>query len=313
MRSPLFRVVLLAAAVAAASGCTPMQTKALLEHKEQLALPQTAMNESVPFIPQEELYCGPAATAMALNATGLSIDQDMAADLVFTPGREGTRRSDVVAAVRRYGRFGVPVADLRDLLYEVSAGNPVIVFQNLGLDLVPRWHFAVAVGYDLGESESLILHSGTRRAHRVSFATFERTWARGDYWALAVTAPDILPHTADTYEALVAAAGIARSGDPASAVAGFHSVAERWPGSFEAHMGLGNALYAADRLADAEQAFRTAATLRPGAPEPWNNLAYALLRQARDDEARAAARMAVKLAPREERFRETLREISLAS
>lgn len=311
-RSVLLRVLPLAAVLVAAGGCAPQQTAALLEHRAHLAVPQAAMNDTVPFIPQEELYCGPAATAMALNATGLALDQDEVASFVYTPGRAGTLRADVVSAVRRWGRFGIPVSDVTDLIAEVAAGNPVIVFQNLGLGIAPQWHFAVAIGYDLDSAE-MILHSGTLRAHRVAFGTFERSWARGDYWALVVTDPDRLPETARTADALRAAAGIARSGDAEPAVAAFRTVTQRWPESFEAHMGLGNALYDAERPADAERAFRAAAELRPEAPEPWNNLAYALLRQARAGEARDAARKAVSLAPLDERFRDTLREISLGS
>jgi tetratricopeptide (TPR) repeat protein len=304
---------LVAILAVASGGCAPQQTAALLENRTHLAVPRTAMNDTIPFIPQDELYCGPAATAMALNATGLALDQQEVAKLVYTPGRAGTLRADVIAAVRRWGRFGVPVSNLADLMAEVAAGNPVIVFQNLGLAFVPQWHFAVAVGYDLDNAE-MILHSGTLPVHRVALGTFERSWARGDYWALAVSAPEKLPQTARAAGALQAAAGIARSGEAEdSAVAAFRTVAHRWPESFEAHMGLGNALYGANRAADAERAFRTAATLRPEAPEPWNNLAYALLRQARGAEARAAARKAVQLAPLDERFRDTLREISMKS
>ena len=68
---------------------------------------------------------------------------------VYTPGREGTLASDMIAAARRNGRVAVPVTSLPALLAELAAGNPVIVFQNLGLGFVPRWHYAVAFGYDL--------------------------------------------------------------------------------------------------------------------------------------------------------------------
>jgi tetratricopeptide (TPR) repeat protein len=307
-----FRLLTLAAVLAAASGCaTPMQTRALLDNRAASGLPATAANEGVPFIPQQDLYCGPAATAMALNASGLSLSQEEVAARVYTPGREGTRRDDVVAALRRWGRFATPVPTLDGVLREVAHGNPVIVFQNLALDIAPQWHFAVAIGYDM-DAQEMILHSGTRRAHRVSFSTFERTWARGGYWALAVTPPGRLPRTADEGEALVAAAGISRAGNADDAMTAFRTVVRRWPDSFGGQMGLGNAYYAADRVQEAERAFRAAAALRGNAPEPWNNLAYALHRQGRDSDARAAARRAVERAPHDDRYRQTLKEISLA-
>ena len=86
----------------------------------------------------------------------------------------------------------MPVDNLADLLAELDAGHPVLVFQNLALDWSPQWHFAVAVGYDL-DSGDLILRSGTERRRVTRLSTFEFTWRRGDYWALVVLPPDRLP------------------------------------------------------------------------------------------------------------------------
>ena len=66
-----------------------------------------------------------------------------------------------------------PLRDsLADLLREVAHGNPVIVFQNLGTRWLPRWHFAVVVGYDL-QASKVILRSGTTERWRTTLATFE--------------------------------------------------------------------------------------------------------------------------------------------
>ena len=56
------------------SGCAIIlpQTSALKEHRPA-ELPARAELTEVPFFPQEEYQCGPAALAMALNAAGLSV------------------------------------------------------------------------------------------------------------------------------------------------------------------------------------------------------------------------------------------------
>ena len=138
-------------------GCATPETDRLLD--DPTGLPPRAEVAGVPFFPQEQYYCGPAALATVLSWSGLSVTQDEVAAQVYTPGREGTLRSDVVAAARRNGRLAVPVDRLADLTAELAAGRPVVVFQNLGLGWFPVWHYAVVVGYDLSAGD-LVLRSG---------------------------------------------------------------------------------------------------------------------------------------------------------
>lgn len=274
-------------------------------------LPARAAVEDVPFFAQERYYCGPAAVAMTLAWTGLPVTQEDLVPQVYTPGREGTLQPDVVSALRRNGRMAVPVDSLPDMLQEIAAGRPVLVFQNLGLGWLPQWHFAVAIGYDL-ESEELILHTGTSEARPVALATFERTWARGGHWALVVLKPDQLPVAGDRIEILRAAAGLERVGRLREAETAYRTIAGRWPQSFAAHLGLGNTRYALDDFAGAEAAYRDAIAAQPDESAPaWNNLAYVLAKLGRLDAAVAAAERAVELGGADDpNYRATLAEIS---
>ena len=292
------------------SGCTTArQTKDLLE--EPGGLPPRAMVDNVPFFPQEKYYCGPAATAMTLAWSGLAVTQEDMADQVYTPGREGTLQPDVVAAMRRNGRLAVPVDTMRELLGEIAAGRPVLVFQNLGLEIYPQWHFAVAIGYDL-DAGTLIMHTGTRDNRPVALSTFEHTWRRGGYWALVVLKPGELPAAAEELEVVRAAAGLERVSRHADAAVAYQAILGRWPRSFPAWMGLGNARYALADPAGAEQAWRGAAAADPPNSAPaWNNLAYALQALGRRGEAIEAARTAVELGGADDpNYRATLEEIS---
>ena len=173
------------------SGCATPQLDSL-QRSERQGLPERAEVPAVPFFAQDDFYCGPAALAMTLAWSGLQVTDDQIAPLIYTPGREGTLQSDVITGARRYGRLAVPVRDLRSLLGEIAAGTPVLVLQNLALDWYPQWHYAVAIGYDL-DASTLTLNSGTHEELVVPLATFERTWARGDYWALVITPPTACP------------------------------------------------------------------------------------------------------------------------
>ncbi len=288
-------------------GCSGPQTMALLEAPG--ALPVRAEIVGVPFFPQKRYYCGPAALAMALAWTGLPVTMEDMVPQVYTPGKEGTLATDIVSAARRNGRLAVRLVGLEEILGEIAAGHPVLVFQNLSLDILPQWHFAVAVGYDL-ERRTIALRSGRDRRRVTALDTFEHTWARTGYWAVVVLPAATLPATAAERPVLRAAAGLERAGQHQAAATAYRRIAERWPHSLPAQIGFGNARYATGDLDDAEQAFRRATQRHPGAAAAWNNLAHVLGRDGRQSEAVAAARRAVRLAGAESGpYVKTLREL----
>ncbi len=271
--------VMLLAGCASSSGPAPGLDPAVA------ALPAAATIEDVPFFAQEELYCGPAALAMALAWSGLDVTQADTAPLVYTPGRRGTLASDLVAGARRMGRLAVPVTTMEALLSEVASGHPVIVFQNLGLAWLPQWHFAVVTGYDLF-NDRLTLHSGTTPDLVLDRELFERTWARADDWGLVVLPPDRLPASGDERDVLEAAVALERAGQPAAASKAYRAALDRWPESLPGWIGLGNTAYAMGDLARSEAAFEAATRLFPDAAAGWQNLA--VVRESRGDLAGAA-------------------------
>lgn len=288
--------------------CATPQTSRILA--EGGHLPQQAEVAGVPFYPQKRYYCGPAALAMVMTWSGEPVTQDELVPQVYTPSRQGTLRNDMLAAARRRGRLAVQVSDLRSLLAELAAGNPVVVFQNLALDWFPQWHYAVAYGYDLQKRE-IVLRSGTEARRVTDLYAFERTWERGDYWGLVVLPPERLPATADERSVLDAAAGLERTEHLREAASAYMAILSRWRESFPAWMGLGNTLYAQKDFSGAAGAFREATRRRPKAPAAWNNLAYALAAQGQHDEAQRAAEEAVRLAPESTQiYRDTLQDIS---
>lgn len=264
----------------------------------------------MPFFPQETHQCGPASLATILTAAGRPVTPEALTPRVYLPERQGSLQVEMLAATRREGLLAYPLApSLTDLMSEVANGTPVVVLQNLGLSVLPLWHYAVVVGYDL-ESEEIILRSGLTQREVMPLATFERTWARGGRWAMLALPPGRLPASAreDTY--VRAALALEAAGQTAAAHEAYLSALSRWPRNLLARMGLGNTAAALGAWQEAEAAFRQATQDHPQEWAPHNNLAFALAQQKRWKEALQAAQRAVALAGDAPEARRTLDEIT---
>lgn len=256
------------------------------------------MVADVPFFAQEQYQCGPAALAMALRFSGAAADPQSLVDQVYLPARQGSLQPEMLATSRRADRL--PYAHpprLDALLTALDNGLPVLVLLNQGLDSLPRWHYAVLIGYDLGEG-TITLHSGVTEKMLRPLALFEQSWRRGGYWALSLLDPTRPPSTAlDLQRYLQAALDLSRGGRQKAAEQALASARQSWPGSPLPWMIEGNNHYAAARYRPAEQAFRHALELDPGLIAAWNNLAYAFAGQECAFAARAALRCGLHLSP----------------
>ncbi len=249
----------------------------------------------VPFFPQEAYQCGPAALATVLNWSGVAVTPEALTPQIYLPARKGALALELIAAARRHGRVPYVLRpELEALLAEVAAGHPVLVLQNLGFGWLPRWHYAVVIGFDL-KHEEVVLRSGALARRVTPLAVFERTWRRSDYWAMVALPPARLPRTAEELPYLKAVAALEHVGRHAEAALAYAAALTRWPSSRAARMGLGNARYALGDLASAEAAFRRLLQDHPNYAPAWNNLAQVLADQGQLAEAEAAARRALAL------------------
>jgi tetratricopeptide (TPR) repeat protein len=292
------------------SGCAVLQRG---DWPQGLAdIPAQREIASVPFFPQDEYQCGPAALAMVLAWSGLAVEPADLTEKVYTASLKGSLQPAMIAGARRSGRLAYVISETESLIREVAAGHPVIVLQNLGLSWIPVWHYAVAVGYDTPGNE-IMLRSGLNARQRLSMPVFQNTWARAEDWGLLVLNPDELPATAVEGKFVEAVIGLEKTKQPAAAVDAYRAALSRWPHNLAAMMGLGNSYYALGDLKNSEAAFRRAVALHSDSGAAWNNLADVLLRQGLKSEALDAARKAIALGgPGEEAFRKTLEEIQAA-
>lgn len=276
-------------------------------------LPPRAELAATPFYPDERHFCGPAALATSLAAAGFPVRFEALVDQVFLPGRDGTLQVEMLAGARRQGAVATLIpGNLEALLREIAAGNPVVVLQNNGLSWAPKWHYAVAVGYDL-EAGYLLLRSGPVKREEFNLRTFEHTWGRSQHWAFVSLRPGRLPATASEAEATRALVAFERSASPADAAAAYRAGLERWPANTTLAMGLGNALYASGDKLGAEAVFRQVAEDQDLAAA-HNNRARVLLELGHPAEARRAVDRGLAVAgPLRPTLLETLEAIEQAA
>ena len=258
-------------------------------------LPARAELTQVPFHAQADFLCGPAALAMAFNAAGVPGSVESLTPLVYLPGRQGSLQAEMLGATRRSGLVAYPLApELESVLREVAAGTPVVVLLNFAFRLMPIWHYAVVVGYDL-ERGRIVLRTGPIEREEMRFGFFEFLWQDGGHWSMLALPPGRLPATAREPDFAAAVAATERIGRPREARESYRALLARWPASLAGLFGLGNVEYALGDAAAAEKAFRRATEAHPQSAPAFNNLAYTLAVLGRLAEAESTARAAVAL------------------
>jgi len=264
---------------------------------------------SVPFHPQKQYQCGPAALASALESSGCEVSPEEISSEVYTPNLEGSLQSLLLSAVRSRNRLPYLIDTFEALIRETAAGHPVVVLQNLSLGFYPIWHYAVVIGYDR-DRRLIILRSGEVPRMEKGWGIFQKTWARAENWGLAVFPLDELPASADEASYLEAATAFEDIGKWSNAAVAYRTALTRWPSSFRAYMGLGNSFYMMDELEQANTAFRKATVLCPACGDAFNNLAQVQADQGQPGKATESVLEAIRLGgPNRSIYLETLEEI----
>jgi hypothetical protein len=271
------------------SGCTVVfpQT-AELRDRWPADLPLKTELTDVPFFPQTEYQCGPAALATTLAHLSVPVTADDLAPQLYIPARKGTLQIEMLAAPRRYGIVSYKLEPrIAEVLREIAAGNPVIVLKQYShWPILKLWHYAVAVGYN-GESGTMYFRSGENERLTLPIGMFEFLWKDGAQWAMVATPPGRIPATADRARFFDSIVALERAKQPKAAAATYQAFLERWPGDLGASIGLANAHYALGDLEGAETALRAAVERHPDSPVVLNNLAHVLSERGRSEEALA--------------------------
>ena len=264
--------------------------------------------QQVPFYPQELYQCGPAALATILSHQGYEVAPKDLVEQVYLPEQEGSLPLEMVSTGRSFGLLAYRLEpELNHLLLQVEAGYPVLVFQNLGLESLPQWHFAVIVGFDLVRNE-LILRSATYREHRVDVKTFINTWERANRWAYVFLKPGTLPAVPDLKTYLEASLDLVDVGLTVSAQRALESGVKHWPMSDELRLTLSNTYFQSGLFEDASDTLLNSPSLSH-AGQIWNNVAYIQLARQCHSSAFQAVQCAITLSPDDENIQHSLQEI----
>lgn len=276
-------------------GCAGTPHSDRLQADPPADLPSNVELTRVPFHPQEAYQCGPASLAMLANWQAIDITPQALTPKLYIPGKQGSLQIELQSNTRQLGLVPyVLKPSLEDLLREVAAGNPVLVFQNLALDWYPRWHYAVLIGYDLAQ-DAIILRSGTDERRINTFAQFERTWQRADRWAMLALQPGQLPATVEYWRYLHALNAMEQVNRHAQAAAGYRAGLQQWPDDARLLMGLGNSQYAQGKTEAAITSLQQLLRAHPDYAPAHNNLAHLYLQSGRLARAEQHARRAVTL------------------
>lgn len=218
-----------------------------------------------PFFPQDAYQCGPAALATLLGASGVEVAPKALVSEVYIPARKGSLQAEMLGAARKRGRVPVQLPTgpgaFEALAEALRADQPVLVMQNIGLKMLPAWHYAVVVGVDTS-SQNVTLRSGTEPRLRTPFKAFAKSWAASDTWGVTLHPPDAPPPWAALEDWMQTVAVWSRTAPAAAAVAA-EAATRRWPDHPAPWLAAGNARYADEDVAGAVQAFRHAQALRP--------------------------------------------------
>jgi hypothetical protein len=259
--------------ISSMSACTVISIADYVVPKEPQNLP-TDVVLKVPFYTQTDNFCGPAALAMVAAYHGIQTDIDELSKKVYTPKKGGSLQIEMQAAARSLGLVAFPTQlDLASLSLEIDSGHPVIILQNLSLNIYPVWHYSVVTGRDVNRLHFL-LHSGKHQYYRSPWHTLRNTWERSNYWAMVMLPAGQLPSSISVNHALQAAVNLEQIGQYRLAQHTYQAIHQRWPDNFAALAGVANThMYLEEPLA-ASRAYRQALQLNTQSAELLNNFAY---------------------------------------
>lgn len=260
-------------ATACFTSCSSKSIQTTELYNTQLSLTPNVENHA-PYISQEIGHCGPATLAMSIAATGSSYNMDEIIQQVYSPGAKGSLQENMISAARRQGFLAIPITGLQSLLKEIENKNVVIVFENLGINLIPQWHYALVTGYNL-KNKTLTMHSGPYQNQIMDMAEFELSWRLTNYWALLILPPGKTSVSADEITHLNAAAALEKLENLEAAKKSYLGILKVWPKSLIGHIGLGNVYYQQGDYRSTVKYLEAAQALYPHSMEVSNNLKVA--------------------------------------
>lgn len=142
--------------------------------------------KGVPFFPQNEYMCGPAALASVMGYWGEKAGMKDVAKEVYEEKLKGTLPLDLFLYAKEKGFDAVYYkGSLADLKEKIDAGTPLILFLNLGYEIYPVGHYIVVVGYS-ERSMAVMAHSATTEEDVFTYDDLLASWSKTGFSTLLV-------------------------------------------------------------------------------------------------------------------------------
>ncbi|GBD38608.1 hypothetical protein HRbin37_00859 [bacterium HR37] len=134
--------------------------------------------KNVPFIKQEDQFCGPAALESLLRFYGTPVDQREIAKEVYTPKLRGALITDMEYFARKMGyKTDIRNGSIDELVSFIDGGIPLIVLVDLGNAVISVPHYYVVYGYDR-KKRVFFIHTGNKGNQEIGFDKLDGEWKR---------------------------------------------------------------------------------------------------------------------------------------
>jgi len=139
----------------------------------------------VPFIKQENNYCGAASLAMVFKYWGKNISQYSIADKIYEKSKKGVSSKNLKSFSEENGFLAfIYKGDLENIKENIKKGRPLIIA--MSSNSPTGFHYIVVVGYNKDSSIILVNNSYSGKLKTIRVKDFIKKWTKSDYWTLLI-------------------------------------------------------------------------------------------------------------------------------
>jgi ABC-type bacteriocin/lantibiotic exporter with double-glycine peptidase domain len=139
----------------------------------------------VPFIKQENNFCGAASLAMVFQYWGKNISQYSIADKIYIKSKKGINSETLKSFSEESGFLAfIYRGELANIKESIKKGRPLIVA--VSSEASNGFHYIVIVGFDENLSLILVNDPYVGKLEKMKFQQFMVKWRKSNYWTLLV-------------------------------------------------------------------------------------------------------------------------------
>lgn len=131
---------------------------------------------NVPFVKQNDEFCGPAALSSVFQYYGVNITQDEIGKEVYIENLKGALITDLENYAKKYGfKTDLKKSNVEEIKKYIDEKKPVIALVDFGFLFVSKPHYIVIVGYD---ENGFFVNDGYQPNKYHSYKEFSKMWEK---------------------------------------------------------------------------------------------------------------------------------------